>query len=118
MVPAGWNQLPRDGRMPRVSAIKIWRKNNFTPDSSPLVSYSLDFPIGHVIRCEPSTIAEFKTVVEDLAVNMSGEEGRKMVRNTKKRAELCRDKHGGHFERLLKKHKCPSISYPLILLFY
>ena len=38
----------------------------------------------HVIRCEPSTIADLKTVVEDFAVNMSKEEVRKVVRNKKK----------------------------------
>ena len=37
LVSVGWCQLPRDGRMLRVSAIKIWRKNNFTPYCSPLV---------------------------------------------------------------------------------
>ena len=42
--------------------------------------------MAHVIRCEPSTIAELKTVVEDFAVNMSEEDVLKMVRNTKKRA--------------------------------
>ena len=40
LVPARWSQLPRDGRMPRFSAIKIWRKNNFTPNNSPLAPLS------------------------------------------------------------------------------
>ena len=72
--------------------------------------------MAHVIKCEPSTIAELKTVVEDFAVKLSEEEVRKMVRNMKKRAELCRDNFRGHFEHLSKKkHECPSISYPLIV---
>ena len=105
MVPAEWGQLPR---MPRVSAIKIWRKNNFTPDSSPLTPLLLDLSpldfsfcvqaMAHFIRCERSTIAELKAAVEDFAVNMSEEEVRKKARNTRKRAELCRDNFGEHFE--------------------
>ena len=46
--------------------------------------------MAHVIRCEPFTIAELKTVVKEFAVNMSEEEVRKMVRNTKKRTD-CAD---------------------------
>ena len=59
--------------------------------------------MSHVVRLEPSTVAELKTVVEDFVVNMSEEEVWKMVRNTKKRAELCGDNFGGHFQHLLKK---------------
>ena len=59
--------------------------------------------MAHVIRHEPSTIAELKTVIEDFAVNMSEEEVWKMVRNTKRKAELCRDNFGGHLKHLLKK---------------
>ena len=59
--------------------------------------------MAHVIRCDPSTIAELKTVVEAFAVNMSEEEVWKIVCTTKKRAELCRDNFGEHFEHMLKK---------------
>ena len=54
--------------------------------------------MAHVIRCEPPTIAELNTIVKDFLVNMSEEEVRMMVRNTKKKAELCRDNFGEHFE--------------------
>ena len=59
--------------------------------------------MDHVLRCDPSNIAELKTVVEDLAVNMSEEEVRQMVRNTKERAELHRDNFGGRIEHLFYK---------------
>ena len=74
--------------------------------------------MAHVLRCETSAIAELRTVVEDLAVNMCEEKVRKMVRNTKKRTELCRDDFGEHFEHLLKKNIKKSISHPLIVLSY
>ena len=54
--------------------------------------------MAHAIRCEPSSTAELKTVVEDVAVSMSEEDGAQY-----KRAELCRDNFRGHFENLLKK---------------
>ena len=41
-----------------------------------------------VIRCEPSTIAELKTVVEDFVLNMSEEEIWKMVHNAKKKSRM------------------------------
>ena len=47
--------------------------------------------MAHVIRCEQSTIADLKTVLKDFSVNMGKKEFRKMVRNTKKREELCRE---------------------------
>ena len=60
--------------------------------------------MANAITCEPSTIAELKTVVEDFAVNLSEEEVPKMARNTKKRAKLCRDNYGRSFEYMLKKY--------------
>ena len=72
--------------------------------------------MAHDTRCESSTIARLKTVVEGFAVNMSEDEVRKMTI-----AELCRESFRERFEHLLnKKHKNPSIisCYPLIVLSY
>ena len=46
----------------------------YSPDLSPLDFSFWSQAMVDVIRCEPSTISELKTVVEDFAVNMSEEE--------------------------------------------
>ena len=91
----------------------------YSPDLSPL-DFSFQSQVtAHVIRFEPSTIAELKAVVEGFAVSMSEEEVWKMVRNKKKRAEVCRNNFEIYFEHLLKKrYKQPNIGYPLIVLSY
>ena len=83
----------------------------YSPNFSPIHASYWSQAMAQVIRCKPSTISDFKTVVEDFAVNMSEEEVRKMVPNTKRKPELCRDYFGGQFEHLLKKHKCLRIRY-------
>lgn len=75
----------------------------FSPDLSPLDFSPWSQAMAHIIRCEPYSLSELKTIVEDFADNMSEEDIRKMVRYTKKRAKLCRDHFGGHFKHMLKK---------------
>ena len=75
----------------------------YSPELSPLDFSFWSQAMAHIIRCEPCSLSELKTIVEDFADNMSEEDIRKMVRHTKKRAELCRDHFGGHFEHMLKK---------------
>ena len=75
----------------------------YSPDLSPLDFSFWSQAMAHIIRCEPSTLTELKNIVEDFAADMREEDIRKMVQHTKKRAELCKDNFGGHFEHLLKK---------------
>ena len=46
--------------------------------------------MAHVVRCEPETIDQLKTVVEGFARNMDEASLRKIARHTRRRAELCR----------------------------
>ena len=72
----------------------------------------------HAIRCEPLTLTELKTVVDDFAVNISEKDIRKRVRHAKNRAGLRRDQVGGYFEYLLNKRKCLRIKNPSNVFFY
>ena len=56
--------------------------------------------MSHVIRCQPKTIPELKSMVEDFATNLDKEQILKMARHTKKRSEYCLEENGGHFDRL------------------
>ena len=55
-----------------------------------------------VYRCQPTSHADLKSVVEDFAAKIDEENVRKMAHNVNKRAALCRDQNGGHFEHLLQ----------------
>ena len=57
--------------------------------------------MAHINRCEPSTLTDLKSIVEDFAADMREEDIQKMVRHTKKKSELCKDNFGAHFEHLL-----------------
>ena len=81
------------------------RTEHHWPPSSPDLS-PLDFSfwaqaMQEVYRCRPTTLPALKSVVEDFAANIDPETVRKMARNVQKRASLCRDQSGGHFEHLL-----------------
>ena len=54
-----------------------------------------------VYRKKPETIPELMSVVEDFAKSLS--KVRRMVQNIRKRAQICVDQNGGHFEHMLKK---------------
>ena len=57
--------------------------------------------MAHVVRCEPQTITQLKTVVEDFTQNMDEASLRKVARHLRRRAELCQSVRGGHFKHLL-----------------
>ena len=57
--------------------------------------------MSHMIRFQPKTIPELKSLVEDFATDLDKEQIRKMVRHTKKRAEYSVQANSGHFEHLL-----------------
>ena len=75
----------------------------YSPDLSPLDFSLWGQAMAHVVRCQPKTIDELKAIVNDFAVNMGEEKIRSMARHTRKRAELCCQVRGGHFEHLMKK---------------
>ena len=72
-------------------------------DLSPLDFSFWGQALAHVIRCQPNTIEELKSIVEDFANSISKDKLIKMARHTRKRAELCIEANGGHFEHLSHK---------------
>ena len=77
-----------------------WPPNS--PDLSPLDFSFWSQAMQEVYRCQPSSLAALKAVVEDFATNLEEDNVRKMAHHVKKRAELCRLQNGGHFEHLLR----------------
>ena len=75
----------------------------YSPDLSPLDFLLWGQALAHVVRCQPKTIDELKAIVNDFAVNLGEEKIRSMARLTRKRAELCCQVRGGHFEHLMQK---------------
>ena len=73
----------------------------YSPDLAPMDVRFWPASISEVIRCQPQTVDELKSVVEDWAANISEDELRKMAHNIKKRAQYCINANGGHFEHLL-----------------
>ena len=74
----------------------------YSPDLNLLDFSFLSQAMAHMVRCEPSTLQELTEVVEDFAINSDPEKTRAMARHTHKRAQLCIDQAGGHFQHLLK----------------
>ena len=72
----------------------------YSPDLSCLDFSLWSQVMAHVARCEPETIAQLKTVVEDFTRSLDEASLRRMARHTRRRAELCRSVGGGHFEHL------------------
>ena len=84
-----------------ISQSTIHHRSPYSPDLSSL-NFSFWFQVmAHIFRCDPST--DLKSIEEDFAADMREEDIRKMVRHTKKRAELCKDNFGEHFEHLMCK---------------
>ena len=73
----------------------------YSPDLSCLDFSVWSQVVDHVVRCEPATIAQLKTVVEDTQYSLTEDSLRKVARHTRRRAELCQSVQGGHFEHLL-----------------
>ena len=76
-----------------------------SPDLSPLDYWFWGLCLSELWRSRPSSMAELKAIINDLAENLSKDEVRKAVNDIKVRAEVCRQENGSHFEHLLKKHK-------------
>ena len=74
----------------------------YSPDLNPLDFSFWSQAMSHVVRCQPTTLQELKEVVEDFASNFDPVMARSMARHTRKRAQLCVDQAGGHFEHLVK----------------
>ena len=55
-----------------------------------------------VVESEPETIQELKKVVEDFASGISEEQPRKIVRHTRRRAELFVAERGGYLHTSLR----------------
>ena len=58
---------------------------------------------AYVYKHKPKTITELKRVVEEFNSSLTEDDIRKMLQNMRKRAELCLQVEGKHFEHLLKK---------------
>ena len=74
----------------------------YSPDLNPLDFSFWSQAMAHVVRCEPNTLEDLKTVMEDFAENLDPEKARSMARHARYRAELCRGQNGGHFEDLVR----------------
>ena len=73
----------------------------YSPDLSPLDFSFWSQAMAHLLRCKPSTIEQLKSIEEDFAINMEEDDVRKMTRHGRRRAELCVQQAGGHFQHLL-----------------
>ena len=60
---------------------------------------------AYVYKQKPKTISELKTAVEDFNLSLTSNDIRNALQNMRKRAELCLQVEGKHFEQLLKKKK-------------
>ena len=56
------------------------------------------YALAEVVQCKPETIDDLKAVVEEVAANIEPELVCHAFGNLKKRAELCLEAGGGHFE--------------------
>ena len=73
----------------------------YSPDLSPLDFSFWNQVMINVKKRQPSNIEELKNIVEEFASGVSEEFLRKIARHTRKRAALCVQEQGGHFEHLL-----------------
>ena len=58
-----------------------------------------------IIRLKPKTLKEMREVVDNFAASMGEDFVRRIVANVLKRAKLCVQEEGGHFEHLMN---CPE----------
>ena len=73
----------------------------YSPDLSPLDFSFWSQATKFIHEIKPNTIEDLKNRVEDFAAGIPEEQLRKMVRHTRKRALLCVQEEGGHFEHKL-----------------
>ena len=72
-----------------------------SPDLNPLDYTFWGQAMAKVWAEKPKTIDELKAVVENYFASLSEDFVKKCVSNIRKRAELCIQQKGGHFEQLL-----------------
>ena len=72
-----------------------------SPDLNPLDFTFWGQSMQKVWEVKPSTIPELKTVVEEYFAGLTPDFINKCVGNIRKRAELCIQANGSHFEHLL-----------------
>lgn len=73
----------------------------YSPDLSPLDFSFWNQAMVHVRKSQPRTLEELKKQVETFASQVPEEQLRKMARHVRKRATLCVQEGGSHFEHLL-----------------
>ena len=73
----------------------------YSPDLSPLNFSVWNQVTVNMKKMQPGTLEDLKVIVEDIASTMSDELLRKIARHTRKRAALCVQENGVHFEHLL-----------------
>ena len=78
-----------------------WGKNPENPDPDFPDFSGSGFSGFFRYQAKPQTISELKVVVGNFFSNLSQDFVKKCVFNIKKRAELCVQQNGGHFESLL-----------------
>ena len=74
----------------------------YSPDLNPLDFSFWSQAMAHVLRCQPATLEELKTVVNDFALHFDPEKAKSMARHVRYRAQLCKQQNGGHFEDLVR----------------
>ena len=87
-------------RWANIEGMPEWSANS--PDLNPLDFCFWGMAMAEVWKQKPKTIAELKKVVEDFFNSLGPDFIKKCVLNIRKRAQLCVQEQGGHFEHLLK----------------
>ena len=111
-VSTRWSKLPRYRTMFVIFAIEIWRSNHLSQHATSIIGYHirqtfttrllfLEQMYAICVKEKPKKICNLRWRVNRFAENINEKALRKMVRHIKKRAALCIDSLGGHFEELL-----------------
>ena len=87
-------------RFAKIEGMPEWSANS--PDFNPLDFCFWGLAMAEVWKQKPKTIPALKKVVEDFFNNLGPDFVKKCVLNIRKRAQLCVQEQGGHFEHLLK----------------
>jgi hypothetical protein len=86
-------------RNEKIEGMPEWSANS--PDLNPLDFCFWGLAMSEVWKKKPKTIPELKKVVEDFFNNLGTDFVKNCVLNIRKRAQLCVQEQGGHFEHLL-----------------
>ena len=70
----------------------------YSPDLSPLDYFFWGYALTEVTRHQPDTIKALKAIVEEVATDVDPDLIRRAVGNLNKRAKLCLEAGGSHFE--------------------